>query len=107
MSVSLDQSARGVSEYAMERIHCDNESTVRAPELPSESLELSELRLFYEKARAKGIYPCDYELYRQSDGRVAMIDFDKFSQWRQTPDGDEIVFPWGATTSEPVYPWTQ
>ena len=51
-----------------------------------------ELKLFYEKAKQASIFPCDFELYIQPDGRVAMIDFDKFAQWNQ--DGS-VVFPWG------------
>jgi hypothetical protein len=51
-----------------------------------------ELRVFYEKARQASIFPADFELYIQPDGRVAMIDFDKFAQWKT--DGS-VVFPWG------------
>jgi hypothetical protein len=88
-------------EYAMERIDCSTE--INPCEL-SESQEAGELRLFYEKAKSVGIYPCDYELYRQPDGRLALIDFDKFARWNQK---EEIVFPWGAVISNPVYPWSQ
>lgn len=89
-------------EYLMELIDCSSE--MEANELASESPELTELRLFYEKARSAGIYPCDYELYRQPGGRVALIDFDKFGKWNQKADGDEVVFPWGLI-GKPLYPW--
>jgi hypothetical protein len=88
--------------YAMERIDCSTE--VNPGELNSESPELAELRLFYEKSKAAGIYPCDYELYRQPDGRLGLIDFDKFGSWTETENGDEVVFPWGLT-GKPLYPW--
>ena len=91
-------------EYLMELI--DPSREVGGNELPDESQELTELRLFYEKARSVGIYPCDYELYHQSDGRLALIDFDKFGQWNQKADGDEVVFPWGLI-GKPLYPWSK
>lgn len=53
---------------------------------------LMELKMFYSKAKEEGIFPADYELYVQPDGRVAMIDFDKFGSWY--PDGS-MEFPWG------------
>ena len=95
------------NRYSMQRIDCSLEINPCALFASETDLQLaSELRLFYEKAKAAGIWPCDYELYRQSDGRVALIDFDKFSRWRKTPSGDEIVFPWGATITNPIYPWS-
>lgn len=57
---------------------------------------LEELKTFYGKAKDLGVFPMDYELYVQPDGRVAMIDFDKFGSWLE--DGG-IQFPWGMVLS--------
>jgi len=80
-------------QYSMEKIHCVEEVT---------PAEVEELKLFYAKAKEVGIFPCDYELYRQPGGRVAMIDFDKFAFWK----GGSVVFPWGMVWSLPIYPWS-
>lgn len=53
---------------------------------------LQDLKAFYSKTRDLSIFPADYELYIQPDGRVAMIDFDKFATILS--DGS-IRFPWG------------
>jgi hypothetical protein len=55
---------------------------------------LADLKSFYTKTKELGVYPADYELYLQPDGRVAMVDFDKFARWNQ--DGS-VEFPWGLT----------
>jgi hypothetical protein len=47
---------------------------------------------------SKSVFPIDYELYVQPDGRVAMIDFDKFSSYK---DGT-ITFPWGLTLQDKI-----
>jgi hypothetical protein len=93
---------RGRQQYAMERIDCSEEIN------PASSQEaiMAELKLFYKKAISMGVWPCDYELYRQSDGRVALIDFDKFARWHETESGAEVIFPWGARMSDPLYPWS-
>jgi len=80
-------------QYSMEKIHCAEEVS---------PAEVEELKLFYAEAKNVGIFPCDYELYRQPNGRVAMIDFDKFATWK----GDSVVFPWGLVWSLPIYPWS-
>lgn len=54
----------------------------------------ADLTQFYLQAKIDGIFPADFELYEQPDGRVAMVDFDKFAQWKT--DGS-VVFPWGLT----------
>lgn len=87
------------NEYFMERIDCSQE--LNPNELSGSEEE--ELRLFYVKAKSAGIFPCDYEIYRQSDGRIALIDFDKFAIWKN----ESVVFPWGVSVSDPIYPWTQ
>jgi len=89
-------------QYAMEQIDCSSELSPLAAAADPLSPEATELKLFYEKAQAAGIFPCDYELYRQPDGRIALIDFDKFSQFAN----GEVTLPWGATM-RPVYPWPQ
>jgi len=58
-----------------------------------------ELKQFYTKCKRRFLFPADVELYIQPDGRVAMVDFDKFARWRPT---GEIVFPWGLTASDKV-----
>ena len=89
-------------EYSMELIDCSDE--INPCSKPVNQILISELKLFYEKAKESGIYPCDYELYRQSDGRIGLIDFDKFSRWNKTESEDEVVLPWGLT-GKPLYPW--
>ena len=80
-------------QYNMEFIHTDK---------PVDHKEISvELQLFYNLAKAEGIFPCDYELYRQPNGSVALIDFDKFAIWRE--DGS-VQFPWGLVLSDPQLP---
>jgi len=78
-------------QFRMEHIDCSVEVEPRA---------VPELRRFYQLAKDTGIFPCDYELYRQKDGRVALVDVDKFGQW----DQGAVVFPWGFTWSEPEHP---
>jgi hypothetical protein len=55
-----------------------------------------EIQKFFQLCRKEGIYPADFELYEQKDGRVALLDFDKFATWKK--DGS-IVFSWGQTLS--------
>jgi len=85
-------------QFSMQRIDCTEE--IR----PTDPRVLEDLRLFYEKARGAGIFPCDYELYLQPDGRIALVDVDKFATW--TPKGS-VLFPWGLVWDTPVYPWDQ
>jgi len=84
-------------EYLMQKIDCLAELN---PSTLCDS-EMAELKLFYEKAQSTGIFPCDYELYRQADGRIALIDFDKFSLFKD----NKVTFPWG-TTMSPIYPFS-
>jgi hypothetical protein len=60
---------------------------------------LEELKSFYKAAKTASVFPMDYELYVQPDGKVAMVDFDKFSSYK---DG-EIQFPWGPVLKECVF----
>ena len=67
--------------------------------LVNEGIPVAELQKFYRDAKLEGIFPCDYELYQQPDGRVAMVDFDKFGRW--LTDGT-VLFPWGQILSRPL-----
>lgn len=79
--------------YKMEKIAV--EETLADEDIKAHPV-LSEIKSFYSAAKDQGIFPVDYELYIQPDGRVAMIDFDKFSTWN--PDGT-MKFPWDLTLS--------
>lgn len=81
-------------QYKMERIDC------LVPVNHSEIAQ--ELKMFYAMAGQQNIFPCDYELYRQTNGRVALIDFDKFAEWR---DDGTVVFPWGQVLENPQLPF--
>ncbi len=80
-------------QYKMNRICVDK---------PLELMEakdhavFEELKQFYERCRRRLIFPGDVELYVQPDGRVAMVDFDKFAKWQR----GEIIFPWGLTVQD-------
>ncbi len=76
-------------QYKMDRI--DVSKPIQETEFKTHAV-LADLKTFYAKAREHGICPVDYELYLQPDGRVAMVDFDKFARWLK--DGS-IEFPWG------------
>jgi hypothetical protein len=58
-----------------------------------------ELKALYRCCKRKVLFPADFELYIQPDGRVAMVDFDKFALWRST---GEVIFPWGLTVDEKI-----
>jgi hypothetical protein len=51
-----------------------------------------ELASFFQKAKEKGLYPNDFELFVQSTGKVVLLDFDKFGTWTST---GTVQFPWG------------
>jgi hypothetical protein len=84
----------GRFQYKMERIQVDK---------PLELLEANshpvfqELKIFYASCKSISLFPADFELYAQPDGRIAMVDFDKFARWRPT---GEVVFPWGLVVDE-------
>jgi hypothetical protein len=71
-------------EYSMDTI--DDGYLVMA-ENYSEKLK-GELKEFYVDMAKHGFFPHDFELYMQVDGRVAMIDFEKFGEWVSS---EEIV----------------
>lgn len=80
--------------YKMERIDVSRPLFIQ--EVKGHAV-LQDLQAFFRRAQQQGIFPADFELYVQPDGRVAMVDFDKFATWGQ--DGS-IVFPWGLTTTD-------
>lgn len=82
------------NQYSMERIDCSRPLDILGNEVDGLSQELA---ILYIKAMAYEIFPCDYELYLQPNGRVALIDFDKFGVW--LPDGT-VETPWGQTWSD-------
>lgn len=85
-------------QYKMERIDVDE--PIAMLELDKVKGLKAELQRFYRVAKESGIFPADFELYLQPDGRVAMIDFDKFATWAAN---GSVTFPWGQTmTSQQV-----
>lgn len=79
-------------QYKMERIDVSKPLI----DFPQHKIFL-ELKEFYELCKKQKIFPCDYELYEQPDGRVAMIDFDKFGTWKED---ESVEFPWGLVRSK-------
>jgi hypothetical protein len=77
-------------QYKMARI--DVSDPITPETIPATPEIQKELEVFYELCYRRGLFPCDYELYRQKDGRIAMVDFDKFGEWRL--DGT-VSFPFG------------
>ena len=81
-------------EYSMQRIECSRPVNILNNDIDGLNQELA---IFYMKAMAYVIFPCDYELYLQDDGRVALVDFDKFGAWNS--DGS-VDMPWGETWTD-------
>jgi hypothetical protein len=80
--------------YKMERI--DVSKPLQLTEVKSHPV-LQELQRFFQLSKKQGIFPADFELYVQPDGKVALVDFDKFATWSQ--DGT-IIFPWGLRATD-------
>ena len=81
--------------YKMDRIQVDK--PLELTDVKGHAV-LEELKAFYAAAMAASVFPADYELYVQPDGKIAMVDFDKFSSWK---DGT-ITFPWGLVIQDNV-----
>jgi RIO-like serine/threonine protein kinase len=81
--------------YKMDRI--DVSSPLEMTDVKDHAV-LEELKAFYAAAMVASVFPMDYELYVQPDGKIAMVDFDKFSSWK---DGT-ITFPWGLVLKDSV-----
>jgi len=84
-------------QYKMERIDTDTQ-------LMNEGIPVEELKKFYRDMKEEGVFPCDYELYKQPDGRVALIDFDKFGRWLS--DGT-VSLPWGQIITRTSSPFEE
>lgn len=78
-------------EYSMEAVE---DSHLIYSENYSEELK-TELKEFYVDLARHGFFPHDFELYLQVDGRVAMIDFEKFGEWVNSEE--VIIDSFGAT----------
>ncbi len=81
-------------EYKMDRIQINK--PLEYTEIKNHRV-LPELQAFYKAAKKVGIFPVDWELYEQDDGRVAMVDFDKFATWESS---GIVTFPWGVLMVE-------
>jgi len=79
-------------QYVMEEIVTDR--PLDPPAL--EHACASELALWFQGMRTSGVYACDFELYEQPDGRVAIVDVDKFATWKE----GVVAYPWGERVSE-------
>lgn len=55
-------------------------------------VDKDELIKFYSDCKKYNLYPTDFELYKQPNGKIALIDFDKFCLYI---DDTTIKFPWG------------
>lgn len=77
--------------YTMDRIDA-SAAPLRIEEVQADGTLMADLRRLLGRCKAHGLYPMDFELYRQVDGTVAMVDFDKFGRWR--PDGS-VEFAFG------------
>ncbi len=64
------------NSYKMERI--DDSTMIVGAEVAAMPALVKELAHFYEELGRYNITPNDFELYLQTDGRVALIDYDKF-----------------------------
>lgn len=61
------------NSYEMEKILTDKQILkISNPALKKEVIE------YFRHAKAHGYYPSDFELYEQPDGRIALLDFDKY-----------------------------
>ena len=76
-------------QYRMLRI--DDSNMLSRDDIDSDIKLENDLKLLYAAGFKSGYYPADFELFRQPDGSVAMVDFDKFGWWRE--DG-AVRFPW-------------
>ena len=60
------------NSYEMEKI--DDSNLIEKVPIPLRN----EIIAYFTAAKASGYYPSDFELYLQPDGRVALLDFDKY-----------------------------
>ena len=64
------------NSYTMEKI--DDSNFIGGAELAERPELVVELHRLYDRLKSFKVCPNDFELYPQPDGRVAMIDYDKF-----------------------------
>ena len=62
--------------YSMEKI--DDNFPYYAQESKNNELFIKELIIFYKEFIKEGYYPYDYECFMQKDGKIFILDFDKF-----------------------------
>jgi len=79
------RASNAANSYEMERIDDSNPIT----KIEDAALE-AELESYFRLAKEAGIYPSDFELYRQSNTRVALLDFDKYGRIQ----GRMVNFPY-------------
>jgi hypothetical protein len=60
------------NSYEMEKI--DDSNPIEKVPTPLRN----EIIAYFTAAKASGYYPSDFELYLQPDGRIALLDFDKY-----------------------------
>ncbi len=84
------RASNAANSYEMERIDDSNPIT----KIEDAALE-AELESYFRLAKEAGIYPSDFELYKQSDTRIALLDFDKFG----TIQGRMVNFPYRHSVS--------
>lgn len=77
-------------EYKMERI--DVSKQILPEDFTKNDRLMNDLKLLYSFGFRDGYYACDFELYEQPDGSIAMVDFDKFAWWQRN---GSVAFPWG------------
>jgi RIO-like serine/threonine protein kinase len=66
----------GKNSYSMDKI--DDSYSYESKESAKDKEMIKELKTFYQKMMKNNYFPLDYELFKQKDGKVALIDFDKF-----------------------------
>jgi hypothetical protein len=72
------------NSYTMDKIDTQKEVNVNCC--------IDELKQFYKDCKKYNLYPVDFELYLQKDGKIALIDFDKFAIFINE---NTIEYPWG------------
>ena len=75
--------------YVMERIDTSQPELLQDSKTVPQQL-LRELLLYYFLCSQQGYFPNDYELYKQQDGKYALVDFDKFGVFLTR---EQIEFP--------------
>ena len=78
------------TSYVMERIDTSQpENLENVQNVPQQLIK--DLFLYYFLCSRQGYFPNDYELYKQPDGKYALVDFDKFGIFISS---EKIEFPY-------------